>query len=67
MIRTEKIPQAPRATSNKPGKPGRPKTGREQITLMLSPRSIAIIKKLKATGAGWQDKIDAALLAIEVR
>lgn len=48
------------------GKPGRPKSGREQITLMLSPRSVAIIRGLKQVGPGWQEKIDAALLVLEV-
>lgn len=63
MIRTEKKPKAPKLDKDGmpsflPGKPGRPKTGREQITLMLSSEVLA---KFKATGEGWRLRIDEAL------
>lgn len=51
----------PRAKSQ--NKPGRPRSGKVRVTLLLKPETIA---KFKATGPGWQarisDILDAATL-----
>lgn len=44
-------------------KPGRPASGKQRVTMLLDPDVIA---KFKATGAGWQSRINDVLKTAKV-
>ena len=46
-----------------PRKPGRPKSGKVRVTMLLDP---AVIAKFKATGAGWQARMNDVLMAVKL-
>ena len=51
------------AKANEPKKPGRPPSGKVRVTMLLDP---AVIAKFKATGDGWQARINDVLMAAKV-
>jgi uncharacterized protein (DUF4415 family) len=46
-----------------PRKPGRPPSGKVRVTMLLDP---AVIAKFKATGPGWQQRINDVLMGVKV-
>lgn len=46
-----------------PKRPGRPPSGKTRVTLLIDP---AIVAKFKATGPGWQARMNDVLAAAKV-
>lgn len=51
------------AKALEPKKPGRPPSGKKRVTMLLDP---AVIAKFKATGDGWQARMNDVLAQVKL-
>lgn len=63
MVGGEVVRTRVAATTLHVPKVGRPKSGKVRVTMLVDP---AVIAKFKATGDGWQARINDVLMGVKV-